>query len=307
MTIAFTHVRKELFESITAVIDDDLKVITSDHPNFSKVHTYLLRQDDAFNPADRVDDATIAAMFDPISSINAEFAKITDQVSIKNGLVLFEGAAVEPQLSELIVKLYQNDNEEGYVGFVKFLEKLNQNPNADSRSMLFNWLNVAGITINNDGDLVGYKGVERSIEHRYVSVHAGNGIVDGKEYFSSQLPNHEGALVEMARDEVTFDTNNSCARGLHIGTFDYAKSFGEVVLEVTVNPRDVVSVPSYEHSKLRACRYRVVKPISEQYGTGFVNTGYNEEPESTPAETAAVYSGFNGVVLKIEDGNIVTS
>jgi hypothetical protein len=55
---------------------------------------------------------------------------------------------------------------------------------------------------------------------------------------------------------------NGCSVGLHVGTYDYASNFTLNVLEVHVNPRDVVSVPTDSNwAKVRCCRYVVIKEV----------------------------------------------
>lgn len=256
------------FEAVTAFIDGELMSANNDHPRFKEI-VQRLRNDELDG---------ISALFDPEQAIRNEFAKITDQVSIRAGVILYEGEPVNNSLGDMIVRLW--DQGEGYEAFAKFLEKLYQNPNEHSREMLFDWLQAGSFTIREDGNFVGYKGVKVNDKGEYVSIHAGDGIVDGVEYKNTQLPNHPGAMVEMPRADVTFDPSSGCAQGLHVGTWRYANSFARgAVLEVSVNPRDVVSVPAYEHEKLRACRYRVVDVIEKQYEEAYVSGSAYDDPE----------------------------
>ena len=81
----------------------------------------------------------------------------------------------------------------------------------------------------------------------------------------------------MARSEVQHDPSVGCHKGLHVGTWDYASSFGRgVVLEVEVDPRDVVSVPTdCGDAKLRCCRYRVRDEIEAPISSAY--RGYEDE------------------------------
>lgn len=69
-----------------------------------------------------------------------------------------------------------------------------------------------------------------------------------------------------------------CGHGLHVGAFDYAKSYGGIDLDddeggngnklmiCKVNPRDVVSVPTDSRfQKLRCCRYEVVSEFEDLF------------------------------------------
>lgn len=81
--------------------------------------------------------------------------------------------------------------------------------------------------------------------------------VDGVAH-TGHIPNPVGAVVEMARTQVDGDREVGCSQDLHVGTYEYAISFGSKLLICTVNPRDVVSVPSCSaFQKLRTCRYQV--------------------------------------------------
>lgn len=63
----------------------------------------------------------------------------------------------------------------------------------------------------------------------------------------------------MPRDRVDSNGRVECSVGLHVGTYEYASGYvGNMMLLVKVNPRDVVSVPDYDFSKLRSCRYTII-------------------------------------------------
>src|ERR1019366_5793465 len=133
------------------------------------------------------------------------------------------------------------------------------NPNEHSREQLYSWLDARDFTITSDGNLVGYKGVKSDLK----SVHSGPGIVNG-EAINGHLDNSPGNTVEIARSVVQHDPSNGCASGLHVGTYDYARSWGTVTLKVEVNPRDVVSVPTdCDAAKVRVCRYEVIEQVGE--------------------------------------------
>src|SRR5690606_24725742 len=54
--------------------------------------------------------------------------------------------------------------------------------------------------------------------------------------------------------------NNTCSFGLHVACFDYAKGFGPRLIEVKVNPADVVCVPTdYNGTKMRVCKFEVIQ------------------------------------------------
>jgi hypothetical protein len=85
-------------------------------------------------------------------------------------------------------------------------------------------------------------------------------------------------LVRLSVSKVNGNRNSHCAAGLHVGAFDYAKSYGGIDLDddeggggnklmiCKVNPRDVVSVPNdCRCQKLRCCRYEVVSEFEDLF------------------------------------------
>jgi hypothetical protein len=72
----------------------------------------------------------------------------------------------------------------------------------------------------------------------------------------------------MNRDEVQDDPGKACSTGLHVGTKSFAKDFGAVVIEVKIDPADVVSVPHESGGqKLRCAKYEVARvSVEDSYG-----------------------------------------
>lgn len=82
-------------------------------------------------------------------------------------------------------------------------------------------------------------------------------------YIPSRTGSHGNSInlgkpVVMPREQCDPDINQSCSYGLHVGSHKYVSSFGrsmDTILAVLVNPRDVVALPEYDHSKIRVCEY----------------------------------------------------
>lgn len=233
-----------------------LKTVRSDHPNFT-LAKYLMDM----TPEELEDEGAdnIAALFDPAEAISKRFESLTERVSVRNGVVYFDGDPLHNTLTDLIVRLMEED--EDFYAFVLFLENLMQNPNQESVKMAFDWIQRAGdgMSITEDGYVVGFKGTESDGEGGFRSTSAGHAIVNGVDYHG-KIPYAVGDEVTMPRSEVTFDPSTSCSSGLHVGTRSYAKQYvrGDgCLMEVLINPRDIVSVPAYEHDKMRVCRFYV--------------------------------------------------
>lgn len=240
---------------VTVVVDGVPYVAGNEHPNFKEILQGAIDG-----------DPSVIDLFDVAVAIQKKFDLVSDRVSIRNGQVYLDGELVNSALTDQIIE-FQKAGED-FMPLVKFYEKLEQNPNPDSREQLYAWLDAHKFTITPEGDLLGYKGVALNAEGNYVSVNHGRAIVNGEE-FNGAIPNEIGSVVTMPRGEVEFNPGVGCSRGLHVGTWNYAKDWGHgAVLEVVVNPRDVVSVPhDCRAQKLRTCRYVVSGVATGDYGT----------------------------------------
>jgi hypothetical protein len=76
--------------------------------------------------------------------------------------------------------------------------------------------------------------------------------------------NNVGCIVSMPRENCDCNPENTCSSGLHAAGFDYAKTFSRILLNVKINPRDVVAIPiDYNNAKLRCCQFEVLAINSE--------------------------------------------
>jgi len=234
------------------------KVANQDHPAFDAIRAGLEAGEDVLD------------LFDPSAVAAIYFEKVSDRVSVANGHVYFDGDEIDTTLSRQIVRLLDEGTED-WTPLVLFMEKVQQNPNDHSRTQLFDWLRDRDFTITPTGDFVAYKGVTSDAQGNLVSVHPGPGIVNGVAV-NGQVPNPIGGVIEIARSYVNHDPSQGCSTGLHVGTYGYAKGYAHsALLEVHVNPRDVVSVPTdCDAQKVRVSRYRVVKAEAVEYDTAFL-------------------------------------
>lgn len=205
----------------------------------------------------------------------AEGTPISAKIKLLNDSTLeIAGHKVTGPLSAQIMKMVDarrvdedSVTNEDWLSLINFTEALYENMNDWVRKQLYAWLNYqiqnGRLTITTEGKFLGYKGLTMKGDD-VVSIHSGPGIVNGKSYVG-QLNNNPGNVVEISRDYVDSDPTVLCSTGLHVGSYDYAKSFGSVVALVEVDPRDVVSVPyDYEGQKLRACKYKVIKLVDNE-------------------------------------------
>ena len=109
-----------------------------------------------------------------------------------------------------------------------FWRRLADNPSQDSVRQLYDFLENKGIPISTDGMILAYKSVRPNFRDHH------SGIID----------NSVGQAPRMPRAEVCADPATHCAPGLHVGSLQYAITFGSSVSKIViceVDPADVVS------------------------------------------------------------------
>lgn len=231
-------------ESITVFHDGELYAATNEHPQFARIKELAEAG---------VDASEVVDLFSPARTIEIAFKQLSEQVVVRNGVVLFDNEPVEDSISEQILRVL--NDEADFAPIVRFLEKVQSNPSEESRAHLYRWLASEKFTITPDGDIIGYKGVD----HDNRATQTGYAIVNGEVFERVRPLNLPGSVVEMPRSMVTADPSLHCSVGLHVGTWGYAGNFAQKRITVVVNPRDVVSVPSDSSGqKMRVCRYKVL-------------------------------------------------
>jgi hypothetical protein len=242
------------------------QVAHQSHPNFEAILAGALTGDES-----------IASLFDIAATVAQKFQRLSERVTTANGRLYLDGEEVNDALTTQVLR-FLDEGVEDWKPLVAFFENVQANPNEHSREQLYTWLAGRDFTITEDGLIVGYKGVKSDGNGGYLSIMEGQAIVDG-EVVKGNIPTNPGSLVEMPRSEVEWDPSVGCHRGLHVGTWDYASSFAQgTVLEVHVNPRDVVSVPTdSDAAKVRCCRYLIVKEITVPYYAPVAYASYDDE------------------------------
>jgi hypothetical protein len=166
-------------------------------------------------------------------------------LTLRDG-VLYDGdSAIPPQLNKRILAF----KEEGlpFEPLIAFWNNLKKNPSFNSRQMLFAFLEHNGHPLTQDGKFIAYRGISG----------------DFKDKHTGTMDNSPGTVVQMPRDLVDDNPNNTCSNGLHVACFDYARGFGEKLVEVKVDPADVVAVPTdYNGTKMRVARFEVIQEVA---------------------------------------------
>jgi hypothetical protein len=149
------------------------------------------------------------------------------------------------------------------------MENLMANPSYRAVNELYGFLEKNNLPITSDGHFLAYKKVRE----------------DYKDCHSGTFDNSVGKVVEMERNQVNDNKEQTCSAGLHFCSEGYLRHFGgERVMILKINPRDVVSIPTdYNDSKGRCCRYEVIGEV-----------GVN--PEDEVEFTSAVQDNANSAV-----------
>jgi hypothetical protein len=162
-------------------------------------------------------------------------------MKLENGLLHIDGEALPSALSQRVLQF--RDEGLPFEPLLKFWENLKKNPSFNSRNMLYAFLEHNGHPLTDDGCFIAYRGVTE----------------DFRDVHTKKFDNRVGQTCEMPRDKVDDNPNNTCSHGLHVACYDYAKGFGPQLIEVKVNPADVVAVPTdYNGTKMRVCKFEVV-------------------------------------------------
>lgn len=163
-------------------------------------------------------------------------------VAVQGEKLFWRGEELNGALAVRMIAMLQ----EGFdvTPFVLFMENLYQNPSKRAVDELYGFLEKNSLPITPDGHFLAYK----KVRDNFLDVHSGT------------MDNSPGRVVEMERNRVDDNKDNTCSTGLHFCGMSYLAHFGGArTVIVKINPRDVVSIPSdYNGAKGRACRYEVV-------------------------------------------------
>lgn len=205
--------------------------------------------------------------------------KTVEEYILGSGLTLVNGRLRDQsgeELPEVLSERMMALKEEGFSvdRLVKFWENLKQNPSMRSREQLYSFLMQNGHPLTDDGCFIAYRGIKAN----FTDMHTG------------KMDNSPGKVVTMPREQVDDDPTRTCSRGLHVAAFEYAKNFGNITVEVKVNPRDVVAVPTdYNGQKMRTCQFEVIQVCEAMntdvvYGMSYAQSQLEWEDDSPKFE-----------------------
>lgn len=216
-----------------------------------------LKNEEVFTEVyDKIVTGDLAWIEENYQSIKDRIAKLTNGMFEQhNSKVVLKGTTIP--VPDVILKKLQElegnpDSLVRMTALLRFWRKLSDNPSENSRNDLYVFMTKNNIPLSDDGDIVVEKGVNQKRDsYPFHLVDCRTGTID----------NSVGMEVAIPRDKVNADSSQTCSYGLHVGAPDYVRNIwsSDVIVECTVNPMDVVSVPKdYNATKMRVCRYKVM-------------------------------------------------
>jgi hypothetical protein len=187
-----------------------------------------------------------------VSVARAMENKSKGNVLFRDGELLVKGVRVPAELACKIQKFI--DEGLPYQPLVKFAENLQKNPSFRAVNELFQFLEKNDHPLTENGTFLAFKKVQED----FTDVHTG------------KFDNHPGQVLEMPRNQVDEDPTSHCSHGFHVGNWRYCHEFNGntgIMLEVEVNPADVVAVPTDLNEKIRVCRYKVLGVVDSAFSS----------------------------------------
>jgi hypothetical protein len=243
--------------------------VPADHENFGEIRSLLLA-----GQADRDQLVELADIRVPIIEASKGQLEFLGDQLVYAGQIL-HGVWVDKILA---FKAAGDD----FAAIFNALDDLQKNPTPQAIERLPIFVEQSKLGFLPDGRITGFK----KVRHDYKDGHTGT------------FDNAVGAHVEIPREQVDPDPDQSCSSGLHIGALGYVKDFGcgydDRIMLVAFWPRDAVAVPrDYNGSKLRVTAYDVIDELDKAYVDEFLGRnqtvvrGYVPETPAAPVEPPA--------------------
>lgn len=208
--------------------------------------------------------------------------------------IYYNGKPLHNEMTRRMLQILREGEDIGYL--LLFIEKLMQNPSKRAVEELYTFLSHKNLPITEEGDFLAYK----CVRENYLDKHSGT------------YDNSPGAVLEMSRNEVDDNCNNTCSYGFHAGSLEYSGPSGsfwsntDKVIIVRINPADVASIPAdHNAQKLRTAKYVVVdnykNPLSRSVYSGKAvnDAAYNadeyEHEEDSDIDDVDIYLDSNDI------------
>ncbi len=235
-------------KAIILILSDNTNVrVEKTDKNYAKIlKSFELPKDEQ--------ESVILAILNPVI-LGKSAVNDVDGFELINDEIHYQGERLPAALETKVLSILEDGLPLEH--FVKFWERLQNNPSATSINELVDFLSYKELPITDDGFFIAYKGVDSS--YWSVKGNTSTKVTQGTVNSSGQILNSIGSIIEVPRRAVDDNRENECSHGLHVGSLDYAKSWATKVVVVKVDPADVVSVPKdCSCQKCRVSKYEVL-------------------------------------------------
>lgn len=237
-----------------------------------------------------------------VSFGNLKFETKRTEDGTRVNTVTYKMRELPKVLGDYLVKLY-NEGCENFDHYYKFLDNILNNPSDRARNELYAFLASRHLPLTDKGTFLAYKGVREDMYS--INGNKKTRVLSGTVDSSGHILNNPGSVITVVTEDVDSNCNNYCSCGLHVGTWEYASNFGNVVVAVEVNPADVVSVPlDCGCEKCRVSSYKVLQVINKQFSTTDVKVTEAEAKETTNTPRVGAGNTAKALIKRHGYGNI---
>lgn len=231
--------------------------------------------------------------------------KVEDSKELQAAGFTFSGSEIRVDGDLLPQVLTNKINSLKIVGlpttlFLNFWLNLRENPDfaVVHERGFYDFLEYKELPLTEDGCFIGYRGVNNDYWSKSGS--KTTKVLQGKVDAQGRIFNGVGEVIEVIRNGVSTDKNVTCAEGsLHIGSLAYAKSWGNRVIIVKVNPKDVVSVAKdCSCQKLRVCKYEVIGDFEKEIVAPATKKDGKEIVQQDKSDDEAFKQRINNYLVK---------
>lgn len=228
-------------KQITIIKDGDTRSVIRGYPRFQEIKSSLVNssfsEESLINAWELLD----------LPKYIAKFTEGVLTVDHEEGKVWYGTFEIKNSLSDQLIKMLNSGVD--VKGFVRFMEKVMENPDKRIVEQLYPFMKHNNITIDSEGYIIGYRAVDENF----------------KDHHTGTMDNSIGTTLKMPRSLVDCNPDATCSTGLHVAAREYAETFGGntgKLLKVKVDPKNVCSIPvDYDGMKMRCCEFTVLSEV----------------------------------------------
>jgi hypothetical protein len=223
--------------AIILFIDGEQHIVGTDHMNFEKIRDAVREN--------RVDD--VIDLLDVEEQVDQWVTAADSEFTLENGVLVLDNVPFSFAVTQKVLRMIEAGNQQQPL--FNFLRKVRQNPSFTAQEELLLFCEANNFMIHEDGDIIAYKSVR----------------MDYTDIYSGKVSNRIGETPKMPRGSVNDNRDETCSRGLHFASYEYANTWSgreNRLMVIKVNPANVVSIPSdYSNQKGRCCEYTVISEL----------------------------------------------